>query len=324
MKIISKETSFLLALSQLKGIGRVAIKNIVENTNPSCLNIDYLAKQDKKIQKALNEDAKVWDECLAFSEKQIEYAKAHQSNIISILDDNYPTLLKSSKHDPAILFIKGNTRFNQAHNSVGIIGTREPTPHGKIITERISQFFIKNNWSIISGLAIGCDSIAHQTAVKHKAHTIAVLAHGLEMIAPKQNEKLAEDILNEGGALISQFPFKSEIRPTNFVMRDKIQAGLSKGIVMVQSDIKGGSLHASRAILMDNRWLAVPNPTKLDRDNQEAKIGANLVIIDGKNSDIESLLECNPDSISNIIKLYSKEDYSKLIISNDIEQFLLI
>ena len=91
---------------------------------------------------------------------------------------------------------------------------------------------------------------------------------------------------------MSQFPFKTKIRPTNFVVRNKVQAGLSQGIIMVQSDVKCGSLHASRAILTNNRWLAIPNPTSLDRRNQERKIGANLVIIDGESSDIELLLKC--------------------------------
>ncbi|KGQ29354.1 DNA-processing protein DprA [Gallibacterium anatis] len=322
MEIISNNTKFLLALSQLKGIGPATLKNIAVNTNNANLTIDFLFNHDKKIKKAL-ENSNAWDESLEFVEEQIDYAKEYNVKIISILDECYPALLQKSKHDPSLLFIKG-ALHTYPENTVGIIGTREPTPHGKIITERVAQFFIENNWSIVSGLAIGCDSIAHQAAVNNKSHTVAVLAHGLETIAPKQNKKLAEDILENGGMLVSQFPFKSDIRPINFVVRDKVQAGLSQGIIMIQSDINGGSLHASRAILSDNRWLSVPNPTQLDRDNKESKIGANLTIIDGETIEVEKLLECKPSDLKNIHKLYSKDDYSKLLLINRNEQFSLI
>lgn len=324
MKIISKETKFLLALSHLKGIGPAAIKSIADIDDINNLNIDYIVTHHKKIQSLLSDDTKNWEKCLAFVDKQVDYADKYQARIISILDDDYPPLLKTSMEDPSILFVRGNL-FSNPNSSVGVIGTREPTNHGKIITERICNFFIENNWSIVSGLAIGCDTIAHQTAVKHKSHTLAVLAHGLEIIAPKQNERLAQDILSLGGALVSQFPFGTEIRPTNFVVRDKVQAGLSQGIIMVQSDVKGGSLHASRAILTNNRWLAIPNPTSLDRQNQERKIGANLVIIDGESSDIELLLKCKKSDLNNIIKLYGKDDYSKMLAKNTrTEQFSLV
>lgn len=323
METISKETKFLLALSKLKGIGPVALKNIAETINVTNLTITDLANTDKKIQKALDSNNEEWNKCLFFAQQQIDYAKEHQTRIISVVDKDYPLLLKMSKNDPVILFVKGKLH-NNPENSVGIIGTREPTSHGKIITERITKFFIENNWSIVSGLAIGCDSIAHRIAVQQNAHTVAVLAHGLETIAPKQNEKLAEEILDAGGALISQFPFKSEIRPASFVVRDKVQAGLSKGVVMIQSDIKGGSLHASRAALTYKRWLAVPNPTQQDRNNNEPKIAANIIMIDGQDREVESLLECQYDDLRHIIKLYSKDDYLKLLTIDHNEQFSLI
>lgn len=118
---------------------------------------------------------------------------------------------------------------------------------------------------------------------------------------------------------MSQFPFKTKIRPTNFVVKNKVQAGL------VQSDVKCGSLHASRAILTNNRWLAIPNPTSLDRRNQERKISANLVIIDGESSDIELLLKYKKSDLNNIIKLYSKDDYPKMLAKNTrTEQFSLV
>jgi DNA processing protein len=91
-----------------------------------------------------------------------------------------------------------------------------------------------------------------------------VLAHGLQTVAPRQHQSLADDILAGGGALLSEFPFGRPPLPPQFVKRDRTQAGLAQGVVMIQSDVRGGSLHAARAALVYQRWLAVPYPTGKD------------------------------------------------------------
>ncbi|MCF5933689.1 DNA-protecting protein DprA, partial [Xanthomonas perforans] len=150
-----------------------------------------------------------------------------------------------------------------------------------------------------------------------------VLAHGLHTVAPKTNARLAEDILNKGGALVSEYRFGIEPRPEFFVKRDRTQAGLAQGVVMVQSDLKGGSLHASRAALDYGRWLAAPYPTDLDRINGEAKIQANLTFADGSKQDRMDLLRCPATALDQLIVLRSREDYSKMLLSNPTEKTAL-
>src|SRR5690606_3807633 len=146
------------------------------------------------------------------------------------------------------------------------------------------------------GLALGCDAIAHGAALDAGGHTVAVLAHGLQTIAPSTHRRLAEDILNKGGALVSQYPFGRGVIPQQFAQRDKTQAGMAQGVVLIQSDVQGGSLHASPAAIESGRWLAVPYPTESDRSAGAAKIKANLVLADGPPAARMELLRVKSES----------------------------
>jgi DNA processing protein len=139
------------------------------------------------------------------------------------------------------------------------------------------------------------------------------MAHGLHTVAPARHRKLAEDILAQGGALVSEYRFGQAARPEQFVKRDRTQAGMAQGVVMVQSDLKGGSLHASRAALNYQRWLAVPYPTERDRANREPKVQANLVIADGTVEQREELLRCAASDLERTIIVRGKGDYPRLL-----------
>ncbi len=310
--IITPSTKLLLTLSMIKGVGPVLLKKAASLFSFSNISsIDELSRTDPKFSSLVN-NAENFLLAKEKAEKQIEYADKYSFRIISVLDDDYPKLLSETKDDPCLLYVKGRL-FNYPDNSVAIIGTREPTHHGKLITERITKFFVEKNWSIVSGLALGCDGIAHETALNCNGHTIAVLAHGLQTIAPSRHNKLAYRIVEEGGALITEYPFGQDIQRQQYVKRDRIQAGMARGVVMIQSDIKGGSLHASRASLDYNRWLAVPYPTKDDVERNEPKTQANLLIANGSDSDKVKILNFDKTKLENIIVLNGKNDYNKLI-----------
>lgn len=145
---------------------------------------------------------------------------------------------------------------------------------------------------------------------------MAVLAHGLHTISPLKNRKLAEEILSSGGALLSQYPIGREAIPQQFVQRDKTQAGMAQGVVMIQSDMEGGSLHASRAALSYDRWLAIPYPTEQDRTKKEPKIQANLLLADGDEAARKELLRLKDSSrLDRVLILRSKEDYARCLQS---------
>lgn len=139
------------------------------------------------------------------------------------------------------------------------------------------------------------------------------MAHGLQTIAPARHKNLAQRILNSGGTLITEYRFGQEPLPTNFVKRDRIQAGLAQGVVMIQSDTSGGSLHASRASVEYGRWLAVPYPTEMDIQRNEPKVQANLLLADGSSQDKVDLLKCQQADLRRLIILRSRDDYGLMI-----------
>lgn len=311
---ISKKTERLLALSMLKGVGPAALRKISAFPDFETLAIEDLSQLIPSLSKPLLETG-AWDRARADSNTQVEEAKRLEARVLSPLDIDYPTLLAATKDDPFLIFVRGRLAPNST-KSVAIIGTREPTEHGTLIAQRISSFFAAEQWSIVSGLAIGCDGLAHQAALDANGHTVAVMAHGLHTVAPARHRKLANDILAAGGALVSEYRFGQAAQPQQFVKRDRTQAGMAQGVVMVQSDLKGGSLHASRAALDYQRWLAVPYPTARDRKNHEPKIQANLMISDGQPEQKQDLLRCRNDNLNQIIVLHSKDDYSTLLNQN--------
>jgi DNA processing protein len=311
MNIISSVTEKVLALSALKGIGPVALRKMSAVPDFESASIDVLASRFSQIDKALSHD-RAWSEAMEFAQHQVHEASVHGARILSANDAEYPPLLSKTKDDPFIVFVKGTLASSPQH-SVAIIGTREPTKHGGMIAARVTRFFAEQGWSVVSGLALGCDAVAHKSAIGVGGHTVAVLAHGLQMVSPASNRGLADEILKSGGALVSEYAFGVKAQPQFFVKRDRTQAGMAQGVVMVQSDIKGGSLHASRAALDYRRWLAVPYPTIEDIANSEPKIQANLVMSDGDVMQKLELLRCSSSELQNLIIIRGKEDYLSLV-----------
>lgn len=311
MTEISSLTGRLLAFSMLGGVGPATLRKIASHPNFEIETIDDVAARLPPVKKAFGISG-AWSTALIHAEEQAEAAGQIDARILSPLDPEYPSLLSSTKDDPFIIYVRG-TLAPDPESSVAIIGTRHPTQHGEVIATRITKFFVENGWSIVSGLALGCDSVAHQAALEARGHTVAVLAHGLHTISPAQHKRLAEKILEQGGALVSEYPFGRDAIPQQFVKRDKTQAGLAQGVVMIQSDKNGGSMHASRAALEYGRWLAVPYPTEQDRNPGNPKIEANILLASGTIQDKLGLMRCREPDIERIIILRAKEDYPALI-----------
>lgn len=299
----------LLTLRKLEQVGPAALRKLVADPTFEHASIQELASRHEKVFKALGKDGAL-EAAISSAEIALESLARTGATLLTELDAQYPQLLIEAPERPFFLAFKGN--LPQTKKSIAVIGTRQPTAHGTLIAQRVSTYFAESGWSIVSGLALGCDTIAHKTALECGSHTVAVLAHGLHTIAPKSNEELAERILANGGALVTEFVFGEDPIPRNFATRDKTQAGMSRGVVMVQSDLVGGSLHASRASIGYGRVLAVPAPTDRDRDNNESKIEANRVLVDGTDKDRAELLKCKVGDLKHIFPILSKADYERL------------
>lgn len=199
---------------------------------------------------------------------------------ISIKNNKYPNQLKNIYDPPAKLYVLGNKSILNQRN-FAIVGSRKATQYGKKIAMQISKELAENGLNVVSGLAIGIDSYAHLGClqVKDAGKTIAVLGSGLDVIYPKENRKLAEQIINSGGCIISEYPIGSKIEKNNFPQRNRIISGLSEGILVVEASQKSGALiTAEFGAEQGKEVFAVPGDI-----NKEQSEGCNLLIKDGAN-----------------------------------------
>ncbi|HHJ3218799.1 TPA: DNA-processing protein DprA [Vibrio parahaemolyticus] len=301
--MISEETKFLLSLRYIKGIGKKYLNEIASASESSGISI-FDSFASSRVGKA-TEVLDALKEAESKAQEQVSNAIEYGHYIISRLDPLYPSQLKSVADAPPILFCSGNLDLLN-RDIVTIIGTREPTEHGSSIAEKITQWFSQNNWVVASGLAKGIDTIAHDACLNVSGDTISVLAHGLERVYPAQNKVLAKEIVNAGGLLISEYGYNSYVGKSNFVERDRVQAAIANAVVLVQSDLNGGSMHASRAILEYERFLVVVGQSRKDIRNNEAKITANMTLFEGDELQKTMLLKCSKDKLAKVLLMPDK------------------
>jgi DNA processing protein len=213
---------------------------------------------------------------------QDELAKAAGAGIqiVTLDDPEYPPELRQI-YDPAlVLYIRGNVAAI-SRPGIAMVGTRHPTPYGMGMAERLACDLAARNVVIFSGLARGVDTFAHRGAVAAKGKTVAVFGTGVDVMYPKENSRLADQILSVGGALISEFPLGTFAAPQNFPIRNRIISGISLGVLVVEAAEYSGTRITARCALEQNREVfAVPgNVTNKNSwgPNTLIKQGAKLV-----------------------------------------------
>ncbi|MCO5251328.1 MAG: DNA-processing protein DprA [Candidatus Kapabacteria bacterium] len=192
------------------------------------------------------------------SMKQIEHAEKNKSKFVTLWDSEYPTLLKSIAYPPPILFVKGTLQASDSI-AIAIVGTRRPSTYGKLCAERFADYFALNNVVVVSGLAYGIDTIAHMTTVKGNGITYAVIASGIDKLSPSTSVTNSDKIIETGGAIISEYKFGISANLSSFPQRNRIIAGVSKAVLIVESAAKGGSLITARIAFNEGRDVfAIP------------------------------------------------------------------
>ncbi len=171
----------------------------------------------------------------------LQFMQKNKIHIISIADDEYPSLLREIYGPPVCLYIRGNKNALNGEN-IAIVGCRECSEYGRNIAQRISYELSKQNINIVSGLAKGIDEYSHLGAVFAKGKTIAVLGNGVDIIYPIENKYLIDNILKYDGAIISEFPLGTKPEKMNFPLRNRIISGLSKKTIVVEAKKKSGTL----------------------------------------------------------------------------------
>lgn len=192
--------------------------------------------------------------------------------ILKLNSKDYPSLLKRIEDAPEILYAKGDTSLLNK-SSVAIVGTRKPTKEGRLAANKIAKFYGKKGYVIVSGLAQGVDSLSMKAALKIGAPVIGVLPSPLNNIVPKKNEKLAMEILEKGGLLISEYPEGNSVQKYHFIQRNRIISGISLSTVVVETSIKGGTMHTVNFAKKQKRIIVVADiPTEGNQKLKEESI----------------------------------------------------
>ena len=165
---------------------------------------------------------------------------------------NFPILLGEISHSPSGLYVSGTLPLPSAM-TIAIVGTRRATPDGKVLARHFARDLARYGLSIVSGLAFGIDAAAHEGCLDAGGHTVAVLPCGLDRIYPRSNVRLAERIVETGGALVSEYPSGTEALPYRFLERNRIVSGLARGVLVIEAPVRSGALVTARFAAEQNR-----------------------------------------------------------------------
>lgn len=191
-------------------------------------------------------------------EKLKIYMKEESIGLICLNDDEYPELLRKISKPPLFLFFKGDIKLLKSEKILSVVGTRRNTKYGENALKKIIKDLLSADITIVSGLAMGIDIIAHRETLKVNGNTIAVLGCGIDIFYPEVNKKERLEI-EKKGLVISEFPLGTKPKPYNFPIRNRIISGISKGILIVESPLKGGSLITTEFSLDEGRDIfAIP------------------------------------------------------------------
>ena len=228
-------------------------------------------------------------------------------DFITINDDIYPECLKEISDPPEKLYYKGNLELLKSERMIAVVGTRNPSSYGKLCCEYMIKKMSKANITIVSGFAKGIDSIAHKTSLLTGTKTIAVIASGLDIVYPASNLSLYKEI-EEKGLILTEYEAGTKPFKGNFPQRNRIIAALSKGVIVVESKDRGGSLITADLALEYNRDVyAIPG----DIFSEYSK-GCNNLIRDAKAKSLSNIKELLED-----YNWESKEEVNNLNLSKN-------
>lgn len=267
-----KKFKEILFLQNIKGIGKSAIYKKYWHLLQSCGNVQDLADGILSMNDHLSEAG--LDKAVRKAESDLAtLQKMPDVWAVTVFDGAYPSKLNVMKEKrPLILYGKGNTELLD-QPSVAVIGTRKPS----IWTQKVEQNLVKkvielSDRVIISGLALGCDRIAHETAVRKGGETLAVLPSGVNVITPASHKKLAEDIIRTGGCIVSEYVPNAKAFKTTYIERDAVVAALSDKIFAMECGVKSGTMHTMDYAAGYGRTIGCYQPTDLAKGNYSGNL----------------------------------------------------
>ena len=237
------ELLYEVALTLIPGIGDVNGKKLVAY----CGGAEAVFREKKKSLSKIpgiggkTVDSILSQDVLSRAERELDFADKYGIRILYYLNSDYPKRLQHCYDSPMVLYCNGYTDLNVA-KIIGVVGTRNVTDYGKLMTDKIISELVDDDVLVVSGLAYGVDTCAHYASVKYGLKTAAVLAHGLHTIYPPVNRNLARKIMDEGGCLLTEQISGTEPDRENFPKRNRIVAGMIDCLIVVESAAKGGAL----------------------------------------------------------------------------------
>lgn len=305
----------LISVLQIEGIGPQKLKYLVKASqdHQSLWQIDQRTLERIVGPKLISDFYSVGQNFNA----QAEIAKIEQSKseVIYFDDAIYPQALKEIVDAPLILFVRGNTDLlNILPKKLAVVGSRKYSSYGRTVVESLIPDLVQSGLVIVSGLALGIDALSHQATVESNGLTIAVLGSSLDLIYPQENFYLSEKILDKGGLLVSEFPPGTPPLKQHFPRRNRIIAGISDGVLVIEAALKSGSLITAGLALDYNREvMAVPGEIF-----KETSQGVNRLIKEG------AQLVSSPEDILSTLKvdMMGKEKISSRILSAQEEMLL--
>lgn len=302
----------LIALSNLKGIGPAFIKKYInENTFDSDEIIDVLKNIVVSKKEIEVEDISIE---VANAKDSLEKTNDFNTKILDFFDKEYPSNLKNLKDAPPIIYCRGN--LNLLNNPIiCIIGTRKPNETGKIIANRISEYFTQQSWAICNGIVDGIDDATIREQNNYRKNIIGILGGGVDFENKTVNKIALENakfVLENDGLLIAEQPFGSKENTFSVVKSCRLQAGISNGLVLVQSSIVGGSKYTITSFAELHRTMGVIKPIK--NDIELISYAANQLLIAEKIDGLAKMTKLKIDKIKvkDIIEIASKNDYEVL------------
>ncbi|MEW6508544.1 MAG: DNA-processing protein DprA [Bacteroidota bacterium] len=308
--------SYLKFLLSIEGIGPQKILTIVSKFNSiesfvesSWTNLNSIDGINHVLSKRLIESKSNYQRIKDETEKEIEDLSKLKARFMTYWDEDYPVLLKEIFYPPILLYLLGSIDTLKK-NTIAIVGTRMPTSYGKYQAESMARELALNNIVVVSGLARGIDSIAHNSALKSGGKTIAVIGSGIDVIYPPENKNLFNKII-EQGLIISEYPLGTKPDAQNFPKRNRIISGVSLGTLIVETRLNGGAMQTAAYAIDQNREIyAIPGNI-----NSKQSEGPNSLIQRG-----EAKLVLSVDDI--LDELINKLDVKKN--KKNVEQNLML
>ena len=275
---------YIIALLKCKGIGNVKLLNFVLKYNKD------ISKILENLSELITEgDKHIFDNYLKEAEQEIINNKKMGIDIISVLNEKYPNKLLMIKDPILYLYYKGDISLIYK-TSIAIIGSRNINNDEELLTRDIAKKVASQNITVVSGLALGTDANAHIGSCNEKGKTIAVLPSGLNIITPSSNKKIADNILNNGGLLVSEYSIDTIPTKYTFVKRDRIQSALSDAIIVIKADEKSGTMNAVKVAQKCGKYVTqhISNKNKLIVNSfEDTKDDINKVINQAANQKYE-------------------------------------